>query len=222
MRKIVLLIVASLFALNTFAQILDKDDDRKVNIGFDLFQDFWMNVPEDVKPTTINLGSSIYAMYNYKLTNPKFSVAFGAGITTHNFSSDSKIENLLADSIVFKPIDEEIDYKKSKAVFTYIDFPLEFRYKSSENLRLALGVKVGLKIDSHIKYKGESFDVEDESIFVKEKGINNLEKYVFGPTFKIGYKWFNFNVYYSVSKLFTSGAGPEISPLSVGITIMPY
>lgn len=222
MKKIALLIVASLFVMNAFAQVPDKNDDRKINIGFDLFQDFWLGVQEDVKPTTINLGSSIYAMYNYKLSNPKYSLAVGASITTHNFSSDSKIENIHADSIVLNPIDEEIDYKRSKAVFTYLDFPVEFRYKSTENFRLALGFKIGLKIDSHIKYKGESFDVEDQNIKIKEKNINNLEKYVFGPTFKVGYKWFNFNVYYSVSKLFTPDAGPEISPLSVGITIMPY
>jgi hypothetical protein len=68
-----------------------------------------------------------------------------------------------------------------------------------------------------MKYKYEKADIE------KAKQVNNVEKFRFGPTLRVGYSWFSLYAYYSVTKVFQGNKGPEdLYPISVGITLLPF
>ena len=114
----------------------------------------------------------------------------------------------------------------------YLEIPIEFRFKSKSKISVGIGFKGGFLIGSSTKYVGDG-NVKISSGFTptlnyKEKtklkfwGIKDLESFTYGPTLRIGYKWFNVNAYYMLSSIFSKSRGPEIVPLSIGFTIMPF
>jgi hypothetical protein len=103
----------------------------------------------------------------------------------------------------------------------YIDLPIEFKLRTSKGFKLGLGLKAGYLIDSKEKYKGNR-PSDGYNVKTKTKGINQMESFVFGGTFRIGYKWVSAFAYYQFTKIFRQGRGPEMYPVSLGITITPF
>lgn len=105
---------------------------------------------------------------------------------------------------------------------SYLDIPIEFRFRSESDFKLALGFKAGYLLESHTKYKGKSLDGAGNDVKSKQKGIESLQEFRYGPYMRIGYRWINFFGYYSLSNTFGEGQGPGMYPVSVGISFMPY
>lgn len=73
------------------------------------------------------------------------------------------------------------------------------------------------------KYKGDDYlSANNDLVIYKKKKINYLEKNRYGFTGRIGYKWLNLWGYYQLSTLFQKTKGPEMYPISIGITIIPF
>lgn len=70
----------------------------------------------------------------------------------------------------------------------------------------------------------DTIDRYDEKIMVKEKTktIRQLQKWSYGVTLRVGYKFVTVYAYYQISDIFEKGKGPEISPVSLGLTITPF
>jgi len=230
MKKTFLTIICTLLLGVVFSQVVSESTIRKFNIGVGMSTDIWQGLPDNMKARTINQGATVFGMYNYRVKESKVYLAGGIGITAHNMYSDNYIDDVKADSIVFKKIPDEISYKKSKVCLAYIDVPLEFRIKTDKHFRIAVGFKFGYMINSHTKYKGNRFNVDEDgevttdqvNVKVKSKDISQVEDWRYGPTFRIGYKWFNVTVYYQLSKVFKVDRGPQIYPISVGIAVIPF
>ena len=222
MRKIAILITIILFGINSFAQENDNLYNKKFNIGLDVYNNFWMDLPDNMSQKGLNLGYSVYGMYNHQLKKSKYSVAFGGGITSFSLASNSVIQDVTADIIVFDTIADGISYDRSKVTFSYLDIPIEFRYKSANEFRLAFGFKFGFRFDNHSTYKGDRLDGSETYVTVKQKDIQNTEKIFVTSTLRVGYKWVNLNFNYSLSRVFQLERGPEMRPFSIGITFMPF
>lgn len=226
MRKIAVLTVFVLIGISSFAQSTDNEVDnlyeQNFNISFDVYNNFWMGIPDGVSQKGLNLGYSVYGMYNHRLNTSPYSVAFGIGISSISFASNAVISDVAADVITFDTIASDINYDRSKLTFSYIDIPLEFRYKTANKFRFAIGIKLGFRLDNHSTYKGDRFDGSEISITEKKKDIVNTEKIIVSSMLRIGYKWLNLNFSYSLSKIFELEKGPQIHPFSVGITFMPF
>lgn len=231
MRKIFVTVILALFATTLVAQDYNSDQEKKIDFGFDVFYDFWQNMPDSMGSNGLSLGTSIYAMYEKQIwtEDGRYRLALGAGITTHKLSSNSYLDSLSYAPARLKSLDN-IDYKKSTIVVTYLDFMAELRYKSPSKFRFAVGAKIGFRIGSHTKYNGEGLEYDQEGLLVGtgidekviRKDVQFLERMRFGPTLKIGYGFLNLNVYYSLSKLFSEENGPELYPISVGLTFNPF
>jgi hypothetical protein len=216
------LLVAFLAILFTAqSQLITSKTSKNISVGFDVYTDFLTKGPAGIDSRIINQGFSFSTTYNFKVGESKHIFALGAGIRTHNFYSNGRIDNVKADTIVFSPIDEDLNYKRSKLGLVYLDIPAEFRFKFKENWKIGIGFKMGIAIDSKVKYRGQ---IEEGGPYrlIKEKRINALEKYTFGPTLRIGYKWMNVFAFYQPTRTFQRELGPEMYPLSVGLTITPY
>jgi hypothetical protein len=165
-------------------------------------------------------------MRTYQVKESNFAFAIGLGLGIHNFFSNSVLNDTSGISY-FNPIPEKaangakVDYKKSKLTLTYLDVPAELRFKSASGFRMALGVKVGVLINAHTKYKGDDL-ITGKKTKLKEGYVPNIATWRFGPTVQIGYKWINLIGYYSVTKVFDENAGPEIYPISVGLSLRPF
>lgn len=226
MKKILLLLITALFVSTAFAQDYEEDEYKdKFDFGFDIFTDIWMGKPEGMVTANINLGLSFFGMYEQRIwdDNKNFTFGMGGALTTHQLYSNMFIQDVTAAVITFDTIASNIDYSTSKLIVTYLDFPFEVRYKSDNDFRFAIGAKVGFRFDSHTKYTGQRLDGSSAAKeTIKYKNVANIESIRFGPTMRIGYKWLNLSMYYSVTKMFIDGKGPGLRNFSIGITMNPY
>lgn len=221
MRKLVLIFFC-LIAINSFSQVVTEETKRKFTFGLDVFTDIWQDKPSSIEPKTINPGVNIFGSYNYIFGTSNVSFSPGIGLGIHNLHSNSwlRVNN---DSAYFEVIPDTISYKRSKLTTTYFDIPIELRYKSKSEFRVAIGFKFGFLIKGQTKYKGENYiEGTDDEVIIKVGRFNFIETTRYGFTGRIGYKWLNVWGYYQLSKLFVKGSGPQMYPISIGITVIPF
>jgi hypothetical protein len=223
MKKIIIAIL-SILPLFVFPQekskIIGENTIRRVSVGAEIYQDFWMKWPTQMNVRAINQGAGGFVMYNIPFGKSPVSFSIGAGIGCHNLYSNTVINNIHADTITFSRIVDSIDYKKSKFALTYLDFPMELRVVTKDKIRFSVGVKLGYLLDAKTKYKGD--DADGFQSTVKYRKVEHVEKFRFGPTVRFGYDWFQIMGFFSVTQIFDKGLGPDLYPISVGVTFMPF
>lgn len=220
MKKFLLIFLVLGFVATSMGQKIGQSTIKRFSFGLDYYTDIWLKKPPDIKTRAINQGVSVFGMYNYPFGESNFSIAIGIGTGFHNLYTKGRIEDIKADTITFVKIPDSVNYKRFKLGLSYFDIPLEFRLKTDKKVRFALGVKFGFLMDGKTKYRGNRED--GQLVTQKEKQVENLQRFRFGPTLRVGYDWFNVFVYYQVTKVFEPGRGPDIYPLSVGITLLPF
>ncbi len=191
----------------------------KFSSGIDVFNDFVMDAPDGVEFRVFNPGVNIYGIHTFPIRESNFAFTVGLGLGIHNLFSNSTLQDTSGVSF-FEPIPDDVDYNKSKLTLTYLDVPAELRFKTDGGFKVALGFKFGVLINAHTKYKGE--DENGDKTKIKRSMLSGMETWRYGPTFRIGYKWANLTGFYSISKVFEKNNGPEIYPLSVGISLRPF
>ncbi len=219
-KTILLVIIVFVFVGNSFSQIVSEDAKRKITIGADFFTDLWQNMPNNMDLRTINQGFNIFSMYNFQLAESNSFFSVGLGIDNHNMYSNTRIENITADTIVFVPIAQV--YQRSKINLTYISVPLEFKIRLKSGVKFGAGFKVRYLMSAKDKYIGDLPNEDRGRTNVKRKNISNTEDWAYGFTLRAGYKSFNLFGYYQISNLFQKGRGQEMYPISVGITLTPF
>ena len=220
LKTILSILLLMLFVGNSFSQVISESAKRKITVGADFFTDIWQGVPEDMDLRTINQGFNVFAMYNFQLAESNSYFSAGLGIDNHNMYSNTRIDNVTADTIVFAPIGEV--YQRSKINLTYVSVPLEFRVKLNSGVKFGAGVKIRYLISAKDKYIGDIPNEPKGRTNVKRKEIANTEDWAYGFTLRVGYKSFNLFGYYQISDVFERGRGPELYPISVGLTITPF
>lgn len=239
-RKLVLIITLLALTSSSFAQKPSAESIRKrLSLGFGVFNDFWMKVPDSINPRAINQGVDVFVQYMFPMDKKgHLSFFIGGGIGAHNFYHQALLgvgeynyygKPLIEDENVSyfynapkKAGSNTIDVKKSKLSITYIDVPFGFQYKSSSKIHGTIAFKVGWSLNEHTKYKGS--DLAGSGTQVKEKSLmlRNLDNFHYGPYAVIGYKWFGASVFYQLSSVFEKDLGPQIYPISVGLVFKPF
>ncbi len=180
-----------------------------------------MDVPRDFmelnngKSITVNLNIAEFAFRN-EANN--FGLVTGLGFSFMDFTFDQAltISKEGGDGIIM-PVELEPDgLKKSKLNLTYLTAPLMIEVKTplragNSNLYLAAGVIGGLNIGAHTKYKYKN-DKE------KAKSNFNLNSVKYDLTGRIGFGDFCVFVNYGMTPLFKKNEGPELVPVTFGIS----
>jgi len=225
MKKISILIfflAGLLFSQNVSSQVLSESAKRKFTVGVNFYTTIWLSdfVNPDVKTRTVNQGADVFFMYNMPLKKNSLS-SFSAGleIRNENMYTNAVIQDIKADTIVFTPI--EGNYNRAKVNNTFVDLPLELKFRTKGGFKATVGFKLGYLIASKQKYVGERPD-DNKKVNLKSTKINQLEKFTYGPSLRIGYKWISVYAYYGINTMFKTGFGPKINPISVGLTITPF
>jgi hypothetical protein len=225
MKKIFALFLISFLFLKGYSQKVEESTFKKFNVVFDIFNDFWVNVPDSIDSRFFNQGVSFSGYYNSQIAKSDFSLAIGAGVTSHNFYSDGIIDTITRDGGL-RPFDKVYrgkSYEKNKISITFLDIPLELRYRAKNDFRASVGFKVGFLLDSHTKYRGYDYLFgTTEELKVKHHEVRNVEKVRYGFTARFGWKFINLTGFYSMTGLFKKGHGDEMYPISVGISLMPF
>ena len=220
MRKLFFSVLfLALTSHSVYSQVISESAKRKVTVGVDVFTDLWQNVPDNMSLRTIHQGASVFGMYNFQLGESTSTFGVGLGIRNHNMYSNSKIDTIKGDVITFSPITEQ--YKRSKINLTYLDIPMELKFRFKNEMKLGVGFKIGYLISSKEKYIGDTPE-KATRVTIKQKTISQLEPYTYGFTFRFGYKSVNLFGYYQISQMFKRDKGPELYPVSIGITLTPF
>jgi len=234
-------IILLALAATSFAQKPSAESIRKrLSLGFGVYNDFWMKVPDSISPRTVNQGVDVFVQYMFPMDKKgHLSFFIGGGLGAHNFYNQALLGvgkfNIYEKALpnvgdnesyfynapaTFKG--KSIDVKKSKLSLTYLDIPFGFQYKASSKIHGTLGFKVGWSMDAHTKYKGSDLNGSGLQVVEKSLKLSNIENFHYGPYAVIGYKWFGVSASYQLSSVFKKDLGPQIYPVSVGLVFKPY
>jgi len=212
----------------TQAQVVNESTRKKFSIGLGMFTDIWtyqqsIENPAPIDFRTINQGFQTFATYNLNFGQSNFGAAVGLGFRAQNMYGDFFINTDNPSYTKLTIIPDSLAWRRAKLCLPYLELPVELRFKSNNKIAVGIGFKVAYLLPSHYKYVGENYTYNTgDKTRVKFRDIANLETFSYGPTVRIGYRWFNVASYFSISKLFQKGKGPEMYPISIGFILMPY
>ncbi len=184
----------------------------------------WNNTPDSIKVSGLGRGMNAYLCYDFPIAKSNFSFAAGIGISTANVYFDNQqviFTDTGAAGAQVRFVPEQQDYKKFKLTTAYLEAPFELRYfgnKENRNkgFKAAIGLRVGTLVGAHTKGRRS---VDGTKVIDKVNTKRHMENWRFAGTVRIG--WGNFTLMgsYSLSTMFKEGAGPGVTPYSVGLCI---
>lgn len=200
-----------------------------LDIGMNMFQNSDYSVyngeyPDGIfdlrsgKSLSWNLNFMEFAFKNEKKT---FGLVTGMGISLNDYAFDSPVtlrkENDYGMTVPVNILQENKSVKKSKLHVNYLTVPLLLEVKTplrmgGSRLSLSAGAIGSLYLGSHTKYK--YYDNTKE----KTQGNYNINQWKYELTGRIHFGDFTVFANYSMTPLFETGQGPEIHPLTVGIS----
>ncbi|MBC7424406.1 MAG: PorT family protein [Ferruginibacter sp.] len=238
MKKIAFIIIALISFSAASAQLKQKKDWSKVNIEqagdhlmLQLSSDHWSGATDSInsKINALSRGFNVYIMMNKPFkTDPRWSVAFGIGVSTSGmYFNKTKIDvNATSALMPFTNLDSSNYYKKFKLATSYLEVPIELRYTfdptdEAKSWKLALGVKIGTMLNVHTKAKTLLSKTGGTLSNSTEKQAN---KQYFNTTrlmgtARVGIGHWSLFGNYSITTLLKDAAGPSIRPFQIGITL---
>lgn len=223
---------------------MDRSLGTKHSLNMDLGINNWLSngeFPESNELYAVRPLWSFYVAFNStfktSISGPLF-LEWGGGIDWYNFKLENDNVQIFQgdDNVEFIEI-SDVNAIKSKLTVNYINVKLvpmlDFsygrrlakemgnrsvkitRYKK-QGFRIGAGIYGGYRLSSYSKfvYK-ESGDREKEHIR-KSFYLNNWR---YGVRVQMGYKGVDVFMTYDLNELFREGRGPELNPITFGITI---
>ena len=222
MKKVLFTLIALVISASAFAQLIANKTDNKVTVGVDLFTDLQLMPSDNWDPRGFNQGASWAITYNFPLgESKKHTVSIGAGMSHHNFFSYSRILNPYGETFEYKDYRDVENFKRFKVNTNYADIPLELRFRIKDQVKIGVGFKLGILVMGKTKYVGP--DEDGTIIHEKYTYMDNLERYAYSATLRVGWKWVSAFAAYQINPVFEVGHdAPEFHPLSVGVTFAPF
>ena len=191
--------------------------------------DGWANKPDSIHTKGFSRSFSMYLMFDFPFkTNPHFSVAVGAGVSSSNIYFD-KMEVQVAGQTPTLRFVNQADtshWKKFKMTSAYLEAPVELRFASdpynyNKTFKFALGVKVGTLLSVHTKAK--NFQTRNEAAINnyirKESSKRYFNSTRLSVTGRVGLGFLSLFGSYQVNSFIKEGAGPDIKPYTIGLTL---
>lgn len=216
----IILFILVLSGIASVAQEKQPGEFRKFSLGFDLYTDIWQKLPENVDASWLNRSVNFYGLFNNQMGESNFDFSYGLGMSVHNLYMDALPYDKWGYT-EFINIPDSISYDKAKITMAYVDIPLEIRYRAKSGFRAYFGFKFSVLVHQHSKFVGEDPNVGYD-VTIKRDDVRYLELWQYTVYAKIGYKWLNLYGAYQLQPTFKKDEGPQMFPISVGLSIMPY
>ncbi|MCK9167239.1 MAG: DUF2807 domain-containing protein [Bacteroidales bacterium] len=162
---------------------------------------------------------------NINLVKNKFGLTTGVGFQWNNYFFKNNVF-LHGDSSMIYGTYENIahrSYEKSKLVVSYLSIPLLMEYQTNKYSRLdsfhaTAGMVMGIQLRAHTK------NVYSDNGTNKVKGWEdyNLSPFRFDAYGALGWGKVNLFASYAINTLFAENQGPEVYPITVGITLLGW
>lgn len=217
----------------TLPKDLSKTGSRD-RVVFELNWNGWANQPDSLDTKWYGRGINLYTFYDFKLGEQDFvSFGAGAGISYNNVYHRSTIAVQDIDTsatasqfaTVFVPIPEGRDVKRNKLATTYVEVPLELRFRTKpdkfgKRFKVNPGIRLGYLLTGIAKYRGD--DDSGAEIKYKTYLLPNINKYKISTSLRVGYGNFSLVGSFAFSSLFVKDAGPGIKPFSIGVSFNSF
>lgn len=202
-------------------------DHLLIQVGYES----WAQKPDSISTSGLPRSFSMYFMFDFPFkTNPKLSVAVGAGISTSNmYFSETIIDiagRLNTNQLSFRDVSDTNRFKKYKLMTTYLEAPVELRYtadplRPKKSLKAAIGLKVGTMLSATTKGKTlQNSSGQTITAFTqKEKSkrfFNGTRISVMG---RVGIGSLSLFGSYQINAFIKEGFGPNIRPFTIGLTL---
>jgi hypothetical protein len=189
----------------------------------------WAGAPDSVKTSGFSKSFNVYLMYDFPFkTNPKLSMAFGPGISSDHIIFKETYVGIkdLTSTLRFTDQSDTNHFKKTKLATSYLEAPIEFRYTAdpanpNKSFKAAIGVKVGLLLNAHTR-NVELQNSSDQTLndyVMKESGKRFFNKNRLVAMGRVGIGHLSLYGSYQLTTLFKDGAGPQVRPFSIGLTL---
>lgn len=190
----------------------------------------WANMPDSISTKGLSRSFNVYFMFDFPFrTNPKISIAAGAGISTSNMYFDKTyidITGRYGNQLSFRNMSDTIHFKKYKLLTTYLEAPVELRYTAkpdqpNRSLKLAIGGKIGTMVAASTKGKNlvSSTGQTVNTMIQKEKAKKFFNGTRLSATARVGYGVFSVFGSYQINSFIKEGMGPDVRPFMIGLTI---
>ncbi len=233
MKKIFSLTVLAFLSITTFAQDATSPSSpsssasnsalQKIAASDDLFimsftSDNWMNLPSTIESKPLRSHGFSFMFMNEKMNKAgNFGLGYGLGFTSQNVHTDGVL--VYDDATMkthFEKVPDSLDLETNKLSLNFLDVALELRLRTAENSKgnrwkFSAGVRGSYLLQSHTKYD----DINGRVKLYNTIGLNPFQA---GVTGRLGYGNVAASVYYSLIEVFKKDKGPELTPLSIGIT----
>jgi hypothetical protein len=238
MKKIVLLVPFILTGIVLFAQDQPKPESKKkpslVNRANDhLLLQFgytgWGGIPDSINTKGFPRSFNAYFLFDFPFkSNPKISVAIGAGVGTDGIFFDKTYVGIkdITPTLQFHDQSDTTHFKKNKLATTYLEAPLELRFSSNpenpnKSFKVALGIKGGILVNAHLKQKTQqtATGATLNAYTLKETSKRFFNSNRFAGTARIGYGVFSVFGTYQINPLFKEGLGPDVHAWTIGLTL---
>ena len=231
MKKI-LSIIFICITISGFSQTDNVENIKMVNDHLFLyfFTNNWMDSPKGLEIKPQSISTDVYWMLSPIGRKSIVSLNIGYGFSAQSIKSNGITYNDSLNKTHFDlGILDTVKYRKNKFATVFFDIPVELRIRTRPNLKhknfkIALGFKAGILIQSYIKYFGNEYrfpGIDDEVKFKTYK-TQNILPYRYGVYGRIGYGKFYLFGYYSLSKVFETNKGPDLTPINLGIGLSIY
>ncbi|MBP1672819.1 MAG: PorT family protein [Bacteroidetes bacterium] len=206
-----------------------KNKNRSVEVFrdrllIDVYQSFWLGMPSNVSSMKFNPGINTSILWDIK-RGPKspFSFGIGGGVMYHTQNSDAILgyDNPTGNT-VYKIITYTDSINTCRLNMVSLYLPLEFRYRHSSGFKVSVGARLGYILNLNQRYDGQDLTGRDQNVNFTNYQIFNKINYHFDFYARIGWKGLDLFYSYQLTKLFVDGKGPQIAPMSIGITISPF
>lgn len=180
----------------------------------------WMGTPAGITTDWKCIGFNFALMFDKPFGNSNFSLGFGGGIYTHNFSSNADFIYKLDStnnhvSTLIQPRTEPYEANRYNERIFEVPVELRFRSKTENMFKVMVGFKVG--------YVAANFKKTDDADGrIRRYNIKNVDPFRYGINFRIGVEQLCLTSCYYISEVFTKDGTQGIHPFSVGIAIIPY
>lgn len=220
----------------------DKDDDEKdeldkvntrwgmVDLGFSSY--LYNGDKQTITDENINpLEQNIWRSFNFNIHIFKQKVSlisnyvnlmYGVGLNYHQYefaNSTVPVERTTQLRFNHTPT---IDYDANQLRTWFLTVPLMLNFEtnprdSDKSFRFSAGGFGGLRISSNLNTKYDIYKVEVRDDF-------NLNQFRYGLAGEIGFGWINLYGNYALNGLFQedSDGGYDVSPLNIGIQVVPF
>lgn len=239
MKKVItaFLFIALLTNLSAQDEPSSKEKKKKIDLSgrpndhllIQLGYAGWNGKPDSVRTKGLSRSFNAYFLFDFPFkSNPKISVAVGAGIGSEHIFFDKTYVGIKEKTPTLRFINQAdtTHFKKTKLATAWLEAPVELRYNTdplnnSKSLKMALGVKVGTLLNAHtrmveLRNKNDQV-INDYKAKEASKNFFNTNRLVL--TARAGYGHFSVFYSYQVSELFKAGTAAEIRPYSIGLTI---